>query len=227
VAIQYLISLTDRTAMKLYYTPNSPYARICRMTAELAGLTDEIELDWVKLRTPDNPAIALSPMGRVPLLTDGDLILSEARLICAYLDDKGGKARTVAAPDDWQALSSEAEMTSFLDAMTVWSREMRREEDTKSDFLLEIANEQLRRELTHLDGTLKASGGEPALTFETISLLTALGMMRFYKLVPDWRETYPNVAAWSDAYDALPTVASTAPSADALRPLTRPTSQTR
>lgn len=207
--------------MKLYYTPNSPYARICRMTAELAGLTDQIELDWVKLRTADNPVIALSPMGRVPLLTDGDLVLSEARLICTYLDDKGGKARTVAASDDWKALSSEAEMLAFLDTMTVWSREERREEGTKSDFLLEIADEQLRRELAHLDGSLKAPGGEPPLTFETMSLLTALGMMRFYKLVPDWRETYPTVAAWSDAYDALPIVASTAPNADALRPLTR------
>jgi glutathione S-transferase len=207
--------------MKLYYTPNSPYARICRMTAELAGLTDEIELDWVKLRTADNPVIALSPLGRVPLLTDGDLVLSEARLICTYLDDKGGKARTVAAPDDWQALSSEAEMLAFLDTMTVWSREVRREEGTKSDFLLEIADDQLRRELAHLDGTLKAPNGEPPLNFGTMSLLTALGMMRFYKLVPDWRETYPTVAAWSDAYDALPIVASTAPSADALRPLTR------
>ena len=54
--------------MKLYYTPNSPYARMCRIVAELNGLSDEIELEWVTLRTKDNPVIALSPLGRVPVL---------------------------------------------------------------------------------------------------------------------------------------------------------------
>ncbi len=207
--------------MKLYYTPNSPYARMCRITAELAGVNNDLELEWVTLRSPDNPVIALSPLGRVPLLVDGDVMLTEARHICAYLDEKGGKSPTVAVYGDWQALSSEAEALAFLDAVTVWSREVRRGQDVQSDFLLEVADEQVRRELAHIDKTLSVPAGDPPLTFETISLLTALGMMRFYELMPDWRETYPNVAAWSDAYDVIPIVASTAPRADALRPLVR------
>lgn len=207
--------------MKLYYTPNSPYARMCRITAERAGLTGDIELEGVTLRAPDNPVIALSPLGRIPVLVDGDLVLTEARHICAYLDEKGGKARTVAAYGDWRALAAEAEALAFLDAVTVWSREVRRAEDDRSDFLLEVADEQMRRGLTHLDTGLTVPDADPPLSFETICLLTAFGMMRFYELVPDWRETYPTVAAWSDAYDALPIVAGTAPRADALRPLVR------
>lgn len=207
--------------MKLYYTPNSPYARMCRIAAELAGLTNTLALEAVKLRTPDNPVIALSPLGRVPALVDGDLVLTEARHICAYLDEKGGRSKTVAAYGDWPALAAEAEALALLDAVTVWSREMRRAEDERSPFLLEVEEEQARRELAHLDATLQAPAGEPPLTFETICLLTAFGMMRFYDLVPDWRETYPTVAAWTDAYDALPIVADTAPTAAAMNPLTR------
>jgi glutathione S-transferase len=207
--------------MKLYYTPNSPYARMCRITAALGGLTDDLELEWVTLRTADNPVIALSPLGRVPLLVDGDLALSEARHICAYLDEKGGRVATVAAYGDWHALAAEAEALAFLDAVTVWSREVRRQKDVQSDFLLEVADEQMRRELAHLENTLTAQAGELPFTFETICLLTAIGMMRFYELVPDWRETYPVVAAWADAYDVISIVSSTAPNADSLRPLTR------
>lgn len=207
--------------MKLYYTPNSPYARMCRIAAELAGLTDALELEAVKLRTPDNPVIALSPLGRVPVLVEGDLVLTEARHICAWLEEKGGRSRTVAPYGDWPALAAEAEALAFLDAVTVWSREVRRAEDERSPFLLEVEEEQARRELAHLDGRLTAPAGDPPLNFETICLLTAFGMMRFYDLVPDWRGTYPNVAAWTDAYDALPIVADTAPSVAAMNPLTR------
>jgi len=160
-------------------------------------------------------------MGRVPVLVDGDLVLTEARNICAYLDEKGGKAPTVAAYGNWPAVAAEAEALAFLDAVTVWSREIRRAEGEKSDFLLKVEEEQARRELAHLDKTLKVPSGPPPLRFETICLLTAIGMMRFYELVPDWRSAYPNVAAWSDAYDALPIVPATAPTAEALNPLSR------
>jgi glutathione S-transferase len=207
--------------MKLYYTPNSPYARMCRIVADLAGLTDRVELEWVKLRSPDNTVIAKSPMGRVPVLIDGDLVLTESRNICAYLDEKGGEARTVALYGNWKAVASEAEALAFLDAITVWSREVRRAKGEQSPFLIQVEDEQARRELAHLNATLVAPTGSPPLSFETICLLTAFGMMRFYELVPDWRETYPNVAAWADAYDTLPIVADTAPSAAALNPLSR------
>ena len=169
----------------------------------------------------DAQAIVSEGKNPVPVLVDGDLSLSEARHICANLDEKGGRTHTVARYGDWQAVASESQALAFLDAITVWSREVRRAKEDQSAFLLEVEEEQARRELAHLNETLKVAAGDPPLNFETICRFTGLGMMRFYKLVPDWRETYPNVAAWADSYDALPIVAGTAPSADALKPLTR------
>ena len=206
--------------MKLYYTPNSPYARICRITAIESGLGDALELDWVGLRTPDSPVIPVSPLGRIPLLVDGDLVLSEARHICAYLDEKSGR-QTVAPYGDWQAVAAEAQSLAFLDVVTVWSREMRRSEAERSGSLLEVADIQVRRALTHLNATLKVPAGAPPISFDALCVVAALGMMQFYGLVPDWRESYPALAAWSDAYDAIASVADSAPSQDALRPLTR------
>lgn len=207
--------------MKLYYTPNSPYARICRIVAAHAGLSDQIELEAVKLRTPGSPVIPLSPMGRVPLLVDGDLVLSEARHICAYLDAKGGGKATVAPYGDWQAVAAEAETLAFLDAVIVWSREVRRDADDQSDFLLGVADEQMRRELAHLNETLQVPQSDPPMTFETLCLVAGLGILEFYELAPDWRATYPAVAAWYAAYEAVPVVAETALSKAAMNPLTR------
>lgn len=206
--------------MKLYYTPNSPYARICRITAIENGIGNRVELDWVGLRTPDSPVIPLSPLGRIPLLVDGDIVLSEARHICAYLDEKAGR-RTVAPYGEWQAVADEAQSLAFLDVVTVWSRETRRKAEEQSAFMLEIADVQVRRGLAHLNDTLTVPSGAPRISFDTLCLVAGLGMMRFYELVPDWRETYPTLAAWSDAYDAVPSIAESAPSQDALRPLTR------
>lgn len=211
--------------MKLYYTPNSPYARICRIIAIESGLGEMLELDWVGLRTPDSPVIPLSPLGRIPLLQDGDLVLSEARHICAYLDEKSGR-RTVAPYGDWQAVAAEAQSLALLDVITVWSREMRRNEAERSRSLLEVADVQVRRGLAHRNAAVqapvgKAPAGAPPISFDALCNVAALGMMQFYALVPDWRESYPALAAWSDAYDSIASIADSAPSQDALRPLTR------
>ena len=206
--------------MKLYYTPNSPYARICRVTAIESGLGERLELDWVGLRTPDSPVIPISPLGRVPLLQDGDLILSEARHICAYLDEKSGK-QTVARYGDWPAVASEAQSLAFLDVVTVWSRETRRQEEDRSKFMLDVADIQVRRGLAHLNKTLTVPEGAPPISFDSLCIVAGIGMMEFYELVPDWRKTYPTLAAWADAYDTVGSIATSKPSQDALRPLTR------
>ena len=111
--------------MKLFYTPNSPYARICRITAMEAGLMDRIELDWVPLRTSDSPVIPHAALGRIPLLIDGDLALSEGRHICAYLHEKAGRGPAVAAYGDWPAVA--AGTTVFLVPILVFTILLRKQ----------------------------------------------------------------------------------------------------
>ena len=59
------------------------------------------------------------------------------------------------------------------------------------------------------------------MTFETLCLVAALGILTFCELAPDWRATYTTVSAWYSVYEAIPVIAETAPGAAAMNPLTR------
>lgn len=77
--------------MKLYYFP-SPNPQKVKFAMLEAGLDCEtVPVDLIK-REQDKPEFrALNPFGRVPVLVDGDLTLSESNAIIAYLGDKSGK----------------------------------------------------------------------------------------------------------------------------------------
>jgi len=78
--------------MKLYAFPPSPNARKVAAVVAHLHLTD-VEYVLVKLhkgehRRPD--FLAINPMGKVPVLCDGDLILWESNAICQYLAKRAG-----------------------------------------------------------------------------------------------------------------------------------------
>ena len=78
--------------MKLYGFPPSPNAR--KVAAVLAHLhIEDVEYSLVRLhkgehRHPDY--LAINPMGKVPTLRDGELVLWESNAICQYLADHAG-----------------------------------------------------------------------------------------------------------------------------------------
>ena len=207
--------------MKLFYTPNSPYARICRIVAVEGGLADEIELVRVPLRTPDSEALDHGPLGKIPLLVDGDLVLGESRLICGYLDQRGDGPQSLPGASDWQALARESLMSGVLEGVTNWSRERRRAAGEQSPFILEVEERRAIRALEFIERTIPAPPAASPITYGDLALVAALGMVDFYELVPDWRSTYPALAAWLAAYEALPSVRDTVPTMAAMNPLTR------
>ena len=78
--------------MKLYAFPPSPNARKVAAVVAHLHLTD-VEYVLVKLhkgkhRRPD--FLAIDPMGKVPVLCDGDLILWESNAIFQYLAKRAG-----------------------------------------------------------------------------------------------------------------------------------------
>jgi len=79
--------------MKLYTFPPSPNARKTVAVVAHLGITD-VEHTLVRLhkgehRQPDY--LAINPMGKVPALRDGDLMLWESNAICQYLADHAGE----------------------------------------------------------------------------------------------------------------------------------------
>ena len=64
--------------MKLYGAPQSPFVRKARIALEEKGLPYEIE----------GPAPALHPLGKMPVLCDGEVVVPDSSVICAYLERK-------------------------------------------------------------------------------------------------------------------------------------------
>lgn len=78
--------------MKFYTFPGAPNPRKVHVVIEHLGIKD-IETQIVNLgqgeqRSPEY--LAINPMGRVPTLVDGDLVLWESNAICTYLCDLQG-----------------------------------------------------------------------------------------------------------------------------------------
>lgn len=72
--------------MKLYGLLASPYVARCWLTVAAKGGGADLALyeDGIK----SDSYLAMNPMGKMPLLVDGDVALPESTVICEYLDEK-------------------------------------------------------------------------------------------------------------------------------------------
>lgn len=92
----------------MYKAYGSRGSRVSRVLWMLEELGEAYEFVPVKLRSPQ--AYALNPTGKIPVLADEDLILTDSAAICVYLADKHADKRMGAAP----GLVGRAEMDSWM-----------------------------------------------------------------------------------------------------------------
>jgi glutathione S-transferase len=77
--------------MKLYYFPSPNPQKVKFALVELGLECEVVPVDLTKGEQRKPEFLALNPFGRVPVLVDGDLTLSESHAILAYLGDSSGK----------------------------------------------------------------------------------------------------------------------------------------
>jgi len=70
--------------MKLYGASASPFFRKCRIALEEKGLPYDIEHLVPVPKTAE--LLALHPMGKIPILRDGGVVVPDSSVICAYLE---------------------------------------------------------------------------------------------------------------------------------------------
>ncbi|GAA6616140.1 glutathione S-transferase family protein [Scytonema sp. NUACC26] len=195
--------------MRLFYTPNSPYARIARVAALELNLSNRIDMQKVTVRDPNSVLLNYNPTGKVPtLVTDDEFILSETRIICVYLNHFNNEIKLVADISNSFLQHLEGITNGFLDGIAVWVRERRRPLNEQSPGIIELEHSRALRCLDYFNKILDKLDQSPKLAHLTLS--SALGLEnRFPEL--QWRQKYPKLARWYDEFSRRPSMRSTIP----------------
>lgn len=175
--------------MRLYYTPNSPYARIARVAARESGLIARIEEIEATTREAGTPHFQVTPLARVPVLVHGVVKLADTRDICVYFDEVTGAARWL-SDEDAQARYLRHIVTGFLDGVAVWLRERARPDDQRSDPVMRYEEHRARQVLAFLETNF---GTEGAGGFTALALACAVDIARDRSMGGDWPAIAPRI----------------------------------
>lgn len=184
--------------MKLFYTSNSPYARVVRVVVLELGLENRVEMQKVTVRDRNSDLLNYNPTGKVPTLeTDDGFILSETRIICSYLNSLNNDIQLISDVADGYSQQLEGIASGFLDGIATWVREQKRQPTQQSPDILELEQLRASRCLDYFDSILDQFHQSPHLS--QIILGCALGMEKF---LPEfqWRRQHPNLANWYDLF---------------------------
>lgn len=199
-------------AMKLHWSPKSPFVRKVMIAVHELDLLPRIELvrSVAAMREPNPAIMADNPLSKIPtlVLADGHALFDSA-VICEYLDDlvngplfpKGGDAR-------WQALRWQALGDGLLDMLILWRNE--RERAAPLGQLIDAFELKTRAVLQMLEQESAALAAAP-FAIGHLTVVCALGYLDYRFDALGWREQAPDLAAWFDAMQRRPSVAATAP----------------
>jgi glutathione S-transferase len=198
--------------MKLYVTPNSPYARLARIVVVEKRLEKQAEIVVAKTRIPHSPYYQINPSGRVPyLVDDAGIGMEDSQLICAYLDGLDGKPRFRHAlrESDWGYCRLEAAARSMCEGICVWVRQMNLPESERSSTVLSHEAARSQRMADFFEGRVAEPLMQGAPTMANLTLAVALDMARKRGL-GDLTNGRPQLAAWMRRISDLPAMRATA-----------------
>jgi glutathione S-transferase len=196
--------------MKLFYASGSPYARIVRVAVRELGLQSQVEEVEVTLRDPSSALLPHNPGGKVPTLQlDDGTNLNESLLVLAFLDTRHGgrKLLPMDGSDGWKTLSELGRAYAFLDAVTVWNRELRFGQSAPGVIALE--RQRADRVADELEAALGAGAYAGPLDAAQIVLGAALENFARRHKVWDWRMGRPHLSRFLDDIAARPSFAAT------------------
>lgn len=199
--------------MKLFYGPNSPFSRKCRIVL----LEKNIEgVEMIPVSATENPPelIAVNPLCTVPaFVTKDGLHLCDSSVICEYLDGLPSAAPKLIIDGDGRlcvmALAVMAE--GMMNAAVACVLEARRPKENQYPAWVSRKEAAIARTIDKI-AAANLDFSHP-LNFGTLNLAIALHYVDFR--LPDikWRDKHPKLAAFADVMAKRPSFAATAPQA--------------
>ena len=199
-------------ALRLHWSPKSPYVRKVLICAHELGLADRLELvrSVAAMSKPNARLMQDNPLSKIPtLVLEDGFALFDSAVICEYLDELGaGTLFPRAGSDKWQALRWHAFGDGLLDALILWRNE--RERTTPLPALLDAFELKTRAALKQLDDEAQALN-ETAFSIGHIALGCALGYLDYRFDAFGWRAQAPRLAEWYAEIRTRPSFQTTEP----------------
>lgn len=192
--------------MKLYITPNSPYARIARVALIDAGLADKAQVITVQTRLPNSDFFKVTPLARVPALTHGDMLIADTADICAYFDEITGRAQFL-PPRSPSCRSLHNIAAGFLDGVAVSLRENACPPNESSPC---VKSYEASRALNAL-AWLETRFAPATWDFIAITLAVTIDIANRRGINKNWSTTAPRLTNWAKSAQLFPSMFQTAP----------------
>lgn len=196
--------------MKLYYSPNSPYARKVRVLIHERGLVDQVELVEVNTADLQGPLSKANPLAKVPTLDAGaDGIVHDSPVICEYLDGfttrQGSSGRAADLKDKCLAATADG----VLDAGYAVRMEKMRPENLQWQDWKDKQFGKIDRTLDQLEASAQDLPTEA--TLGAIGLACALDWIQFRHAEGKWLDHRPKLAQWAKTFGQRPSMVATRP----------------
>lgn len=203
--------MTKEDAMKLRYSPTSPYVRKVMITAIETGQESVIERIPTNPWDPETDLPEDNPLGKVPaLLVDEGLTLFDSPVICEYLCSRVGAGLVPREGlDRWRVLRLQALGDGILDAAVLRLLEGKRPETMQNPDWIERQKRTIGRGVDSLEEAV-GDWGE-ALTLGQITAGAALGYLDFRFSGDEWRKGRPALTDWYEAFAQRPSMKQTVP----------------
>ena len=212
-----MYGVDEAMVMKIWFHPESPYARRVLCFLDWTGITAErIPLALENREHRDESYLKINPFARVPAIVDNGFALSESLAILRYLVARDGlwnwypqDLRGRAVADQWLEYVSQHASRPFIDL--AWSRQMAARFGHKAQDGVEVAAlKKMKRELPVLEARLRASpflaGDHPTLADVALYPFATLAGEAGLDLHAD----APHVAVWIGQMAALTVISASA-----------------
>jgi len=195
--------------MKLYWSPNSPYARKVVVVTKEMQIDDSVEMiETSAIPTKANEVLsALNPLTRIPTLQlrTGE-ILFDSSAICDYLNEfSDGGLLPEPGSTRRQVLKLELYGVDIMDRAVVCRQETLRPESLRWSGWVDAQFDRIGKVLDTLNTNVPPLNPD----LGTITIGCALEYLDFRFRDRPWRLERPKLSAWHEQFALRPSMAST------------------